>query len=180
MADEHTDPVTLGKRIRHFRTPPALTLAQLAAATGSTASQLSHIENGRREPRLSLLQSIATTLGSTAAELLESAPPPDRRAALEIELHRAQSSPLFAALGAPAVRPTRSLPIPVLESLVALHRELARRAAEAIATPQEARRANTQTRLAMPAANNYQPETEKPGQEVIRKARDTSAAPTDP
>src|SRR5690625_2702197 len=178
MADEHTDPVTLGKRIRHFRTRAGLTLAQLAEATGSTASQLSHIENGRREPRLSLLQSIATTLGSTAAELLESAPPPDRRAALEIELHRAQSSPLFAALGAPAVRPTRSLPIPVLESLVALHRELARRAAEAIATPEEARRANTKMRLAMRAANNYLPEIEELGEEVIRKAGYTSGALT--
>ncbi|MCZ7153836.1 hypothetical protein, partial [Salmonella enterica] len=83
---------------------------------------------------------------------------------------RAQVSPLFAALGAPTVRPNKSLPMPVLESLVALHRELARRAAEAIATPEEARRANTKMRLAMRAANNYLPDIEGLGEEVIRKA----------
>ncbi|HIZ34957.1 MAG TPA: helix-turn-helix transcriptional regulator [Candidatus Ruania gallistercoris] len=178
MADEHTDPVTLGKRIRHFRGRAGLTLAQLAASVSTTAGQLSHIENGRREPRLSLLQAIAGELSTSAAELLEPAPPPDRRAALEIELHRAQASPLFAALGAPAVRPTRTLPLPVLESLVALHRELARRAAEAIATPEEARRANTQMRLDMRARGNYLPEIEELGEEVIRKAGYTSGALT--
>lgn len=178
MADEHTDPLTLGKRIRHFRSRKNLTLAELAEATGTTASQLSHIENGRREPRLSLLQAVAGTLGTTASELLEAAPPPDRRAALEIELHRAQSSSLFAALGAPAVRPSRTLPLPVLESLVALHRELARRAAEAIATPEEARRANTQMRLDMRSRGNYLPEIEALGEEVIRKAGYTSGALT--
>lgn len=178
MADEHTDPLTLGKRIRHFRARANLTLAQLAEATGTTASQLSHIENGRREPRLSLLQAVAGTLGTTASELLEPAPPPDRRSALEIELHRAQSSQLFAALGAPAVRPSKTLPLPVLESLVALHRELARRAAEAIATPEEARRANTQMRLEMRSRANYLPEIEQLGEEVIRKAGYTSGALT--
>lgn len=178
MPDEHTDAVTLGKRIRHFRTRAGLTLAQLAASTGSTASQLSHIENGRREPRLSLLQAIAGELHTSASELLESVPPPDRRAALEIELHRAQSSPLFAALGAPAVRPSKALPLPVLESLVALHRELGRRAAEAVATPEEARRANTKMRLDMRARGNYLPEIEELGEEVIRKAGYTSGALT--
>src|SRR5699024_5212315 len=90
-AGPHSDPVVLGKRLRHFRTRARLTLAQLADATGTTASQLSHIENGRREPRLSLLQALARTLGVSAGDLLEDAPPPDRRAALEIELHQAQS-----------------------------------------------------------------------------------------
>src|SRR5690625_5469336 len=112
MADEHTDPVTLGKRIRHFRTRAGLTLAQLADATGTTASQLSHIENGRREPRLSLLKALARTLGVSTGVLLETAPPPDRRAALENELHQDQTSPFFTAICPPPVRPTNGLPLP--------------------------------------------------------------------
>src|SRR5690625_1211788 len=176
--EEHADPVVLGKRLRHFRRRASLTLAQLADATGTTASQLSHIENGRREPRLSLLQALARTLGVSAGDLLETAPPPDRRAALEIELHQAQSSPLFTAIGAPAVRPTKALPLPALESLVALHREIARRAAESIATPEEARRANTALRLQMRAKDNYLPDIEALGEEMVRKAGYTVGALT--
>ena len=51
-----TDPRTVGMRIRHFRTRAGLTLDQLAAAAGCSASQLSLVETGKREPRLSLLQ----------------------------------------------------------------------------------------------------------------------------
>jgi XRE family transcriptional regulator, fatty acid utilization regulator len=82
-----TDLATLGQRIRHFRAERGLTLDQLGSATGIAGSQLSLMENGRREPRLSLLQSIATTLNVQVAELLDSAPP-SPRAALEIELDR--------------------------------------------------------------------------------------------
>lgn len=80
------DALLLGRRIRHFRTAKNLTLAQLAQATDTTAAQLSHIENGRREPRLSLLQAIARELGTPAGELLAVEPPPDRRGRLELAL----------------------------------------------------------------------------------------------
>src|SRR5699024_5441574 len=104
--------------------------------------------------------------------------PPSRRAALEIELDRAQRSAHFTKLGLPQVKASQKLPQPVLENLVGLHRELARRAREAIATPEEARRANTQLRLAMQARNNYLPEIETLGEEMARKAGYTVGALT--
>ncbi|MFI5062310.1 MAG: helix-turn-helix domain-containing protein, partial [Actinomycetales bacterium] len=85
MDSPTADAATLGHRIRHFRARAGLTLDDLGAAVGVAPSQLSLIENGKREPRLSLLTSLATTFGIQLADLL-SAEPPDARAALEIEL----------------------------------------------------------------------------------------------
>ena len=75
-----------------------LTLDQLGADVGVAASQLSLMENGKREPRLSLLGTIADRLGIPVADLLEPSAPSER-AGLEIELERAQSSPVYAELG---------------------------------------------------------------------------------
>ncbi|WP_089772080.1 helix-turn-helix domain-containing protein [Ruania alba] len=175
---ETLDALTLGKRIRHARTRQRLTLAQLADQVGSTASQLSHIENGRREPRLTLLSAIAAALDVPTADLLDAGPPPDRRAELEIALERAQRGPLFAQLGLSTVRPSRTLPLPVLEQLVGLHTELEQRAARAVATPEEARRANTELRDWMRGHDNYLPEIEELGEEAVRKAGYTSGALT--
>ena len=135
------DLATLGHRIRHFRGERGFTLDQLGDAIGLAGSQLSLIENGKREPKLSTLDALAAALDVELAELLaREAPSP--RAALELELGRAQSSPLYATLGLPAIRPGRGLTDDTLAALVGLHRELQRRASEAIATPEEARRAN--------------------------------------
>ena len=57
-----SDLTTLGQRIRHFRTARGMTLDELGAAVGVAGSQLSLIENGKREPRLSLLRSVAGAL----------------------------------------------------------------------------------------------------------------------
>jgi XRE family transcriptional regulator, fatty acid utilization regulator len=168
-SSQETDLLTLGRRIRFFRTELGLTLDTLAERTGAAPSQLSLVENGRREPRISLLHSIGAALGVTVTELL-SETPPSRRAALEIELDRAQRGSLFSTLGLPTVRPSQKLPIPVLENLVGLHQELSRRALQAIATPEEARRANTEQRLAMQARDNYLADIEKIGEEMARKA----------
>src|SRR5690606_23736800 len=99
---------TLGHRIRHHRTATGLTLDELGAAVGVAGSQLSLIENGKREPKLSLLQAIAQATGTEVSDLI-SGEPPNRRAALEIELEKAQSSPLFRQLGIPPVRVTKSM-----------------------------------------------------------------------
>ena len=61
-----TDVVTLGRRLRHARRAQGLTLAQLAAQVGVAPSALSLLENGRREPRLGLLQSLAAALDTMA------------------------------------------------------------------------------------------------------------------
>ncbi len=161
------DIATLGHRIRHFRTSRGLTLDELGAAAGVAASQLSLIENGKREPRITLLTSLAAALGVQLADLL-SAEPPDERAALEIELSRAQRSTLYGALGLPVVKPTKGTPTETLEALVGMHRELGRRASEAIATPEEARRANTELRERMRAKDNYIPEIEELAEERVR------------
>ena len=87
------DLATLGQRMRHFRTGAGLTLDQLGADVGVAPSQLSLMENGKREPRLSLLGAIAARVGVPVSELLEPSAPRDR-AGLEIERDRAQSRPV--------------------------------------------------------------------------------------
>lgn len=164
-----SDALTLGLRLRHLRTARGLTLDALGQRVGVTASLLSLVENGRREPRLPLLRSLADALGATVADLLD-AEPPSRRAALEIALDRAQRSVAFERLSLPAVRPGRSLPLPVLEHLVGLHTELARRDLEAVATPEEARRANTQIRVQRQQRDNYLPDIEHLAEEMVARA----------
>jgi predicted transcriptional regulator/transcriptional regulator with XRE-family HTH domain len=162
-----TDLATLGQRIRHFRNEAGLTLDQLGERVGIAGSQLSLMENGRREPRLSLLEGIAGTVGIAVSELLDDAPPTPR-AALEIELDRMQKAAVYRGLGLPAIRPSRTMPEETLESLVGLHRELARRAREAIATPEEARRSNTELRQYMRTQDNYIPAIEELAEETVR------------
>ena len=153
------DQLVIGRRIRHARKGAGLTLQALGERAGILPSQLSMIENGRRETRLSTLGRIAGALGVDVTHLLADAAP-DARSALEIELDRAQRSPLYGGLGLPAVPASRALPQETLEALVGLHRELARRARESIATPEEARRANTEQRLMMRARDNHLPAIE--------------------
>lgn len=147
------DPFSLGRRLRHLRKERGLTLAQVAEASGLASSQLSLMENGKREAKLSHLQKLARIYGATFDDL--TAPVPSRRAQLEIELERLMRSPLARAKGLPVVRISPRMPLDVLESLVALHRELARDAAERMATPEEARRANAALRDEMRARDNY-------------------------
>lgn len=167
LGDEAFDRLLLGKRIRYFRTRADLTLDALGERVGVVGSQLSLIENGRREPRLSLLQAIARELGVDTGELLRPEPP-DRRSALEIELERAQSTPIYQQLQLPHVRAPRTLGDDALESLVGLHRELAKRSRAAAATPEEARRANTAIRLQMRANDNYLPEIERIAEDLMQ------------
>lgn len=159
-AVDDVDLAVLGPRIRHARRARGLTLAQLAERVGRASSLLSQIENGRREPRLALLAAIARELQVPVEELLRPEPP-SRRAALEIELARAQGAAHYTALGLPVVKPGATLPTEVLEALVGMHQELARAGAIRAATPEEARRANAELRAAMRARDNYFPEIEE-------------------
>ncbi len=168
---------TLGHRVRHQRVAHGYTLDELGAIVGVAGSQLSLIENGKREPKLSLLQAIASATGTTVTDLL-STEPPNRRAALELELDRALSSPVFRRLGLPALRVTRTTTDETIETVLALHRELDRREREAIATPEEARRANTELRLRMRARGNYLPDIEKLAEKQLKSAGHTSGALT--
>ncbi|WP_054686786.1 XRE family transcriptional regulator [Microbacterium sp. No. 7] len=168
---------TLGHRIRHRRVECGLTLDELGGLVGVAGSHLSLIENGKREPKLSLLQAIASATGTDVGDLL-SPEPPHRRAALELELESAQSSPVFRRLGVPPVRVTKSMSDATLEAILGLHRELHRREREAIATPEEARRANTELRLRQRERNNYFSEIERLAEKQLKAAGHTSGAVT--
>ncbi|TDN87783.1 XRE family transcriptional regulator [Microbacterium sp. BK668] len=168
---------TLGHRIRHQRVSHGFTLDELGERVGVAGSQLSLIENGKREPKLSLLQAIAQVTGVEVGDLLSSEPP-NRRAALEIELDHAQSSPVFRQLGIPPVKVTKGMSDDTLEAILGLHRELQRREREAIATPEEARRANTDLRLRMRAHDNYLPDIEKLAEKQLKSAGHVSGALT--
>ena len=171
------DLATLGQRIRHYRGEAGLTLDEVSERVGSAPSQLSLIENGKREPRLGLLTALAGAFGIPLTALLDERPPSER-AALEIELDRAQRTDLYAALGLPAIKPGRQLPDDTLRTIVGLHRELQRRARQAIATPEEARRANTEQRLRMRELNNSLPEIDELGQQLIDEVGHVSGALT--
>lgn len=174
-AVDDTDVALLGRQIRHHRTAAGMTLQQLSKATGCAISQLSLIENGKREPRISLLKKIAAALGINTEQLL-SRTPPSRRAELEIALRRAQSLPTFTQLGLPEIRASKTLSDDVLEVLVGLHDEIARRASVAAATPEEARRANVDLRLMMRRRDNYFGEIETEAQRILA-AVDHSGGP---
>ena len=156
---ETLDSLTIGKRIRQLRTERGMTLDDLGAAIGRAASQVSVLENGKREPRLSDLQVLAKALG-VGLDALLAAEAPSRRAALEIALERAQRGPLYASLGLPPLPVRKTLSDEAIETILGLHSELDRLHRQRAATPEEARRANTDLRKQMRKQNNYFPELE--------------------
>jgi transcriptional regulator with XRE-family HTH domain len=168
---------TLGRRIRHYRQRANLTLDALSEKVGLSSSQLSIIENGKREPKIGLVSSIADALGVSVATLLE-AGAPDERSAKELELEELQRSPLATRLGIPATRIGKTMSDDTLDALLGLHREIVRRETTAIATPEEARRANTELRRAMRDINNYRPDLEEIGQDLSDQTGHTTGALT--
>ena len=162
----HIDPVVLGHRLRHFRSEASMTLSELATRLGATASHLSMVENGKREPKVSLLSEAAELLGVTVADLLKPEAP-SARAALEISVEKAQQTKQWQALGLPNVRVSSSIPAPVLETIDGLYRELRRQHAEQAATPEEARRANVAMRKEQRERNNYYAELEEQARELL-------------
>ena len=163
---EPVDALSVGKRIRQLRTERGMTLESLGSAIGRAASQVSVLENGKREPRLSDLQTVARALGVGLDELLD-ADAVDPRAAREIALDRAGRGPLFAALGLPALPARKSLSDDAIDTILALHNELERLHQERAATPEEARRVNTQLRQNMRAKGNYFGELEAEARRLL-------------
>jgi len=115
---------------------------------------LSLLENGRREPKLSLIEALAGALGVPARELLRKQPP-SRRAQLEIALAEAQRDPSYAELGLPPLRVGARVPNDVLEHVAALHAKLREQRIKPTATPEEAREANADLRAMMRERGNY-------------------------
>lgn len=173
ITDEpETDALSIGRRIRFFRKQRALTLAELGAAVGRAASQISTIENGKRETSVTLLTAIAKALDTRVADLLDPNPVDDRQA-LELEAERNQASPMYSSFGLPQVR-IKSLPSDALEAIVGLQRQLAQVLARRAATPEEARRANRELREKMRGRGNYFADLEAKAAELLALAGYTS------
>lgn len=166
-ASADADALTIGRRIRQLRTARGMTLDELAAAVERAPSQLSMIETGKREPKLTLLRAIARALGATVDQLLE-AETLDERATLEIALERAMKGQTFRALGIAPFRIGRSIPDDALRAMLALQGEIERLGDERSATPEEARRANVELRHLMRSQDNYFPELEEHARGILR------------
>src|SRR5699024_877108 len=106
--EQQTDTLSIGRRIRFFRKQRGLTLNELGQEVGRAASQISTIENGKRETSVTLLATIAKALRTDVADLIDPTPIDDRQA-LELEAERNQASPMYSSLGLPQVR-IKSLP----------------------------------------------------------------------
>jgi transcriptional regulator with XRE-family HTH domain len=159
--------LALGQRIRHVRQAAGLTLEELSARVGVTPSQLSLVETGKREAKIGLLSQLARAFDVEVAELLDESPPTER-ARLERDWAKAQHSTLHASLGLPEIKASKSLSDDHLSLLLGLHEELVRRETRAIATPEEARRANTELRLRMRERNNYRADLEDLAENLVR------------
>ncbi|MCE2532504.1 MAG: ImmA/IrrE family metallo-endopeptidase [Acidimicrobiia bacterium] len=161
---ESPDTLVLGQRIRHERRRKGLTLAELGELVGRPAPYLSQLENGRIEPRLSLLGDLARALGCTAGDLLNGEAP-TRRADLEVRLARAQQSDAYNSLRLPELKATARLPDAALEHVLALHDAWraateGRGAAAGVPAADPVRRANIVLRAQMRARGNYYGEIE--------------------
>lgn len=165
--EDMLDPLTVGRRIRQLRTDRGMTLDALAAELGRAPSQVSVIENGKRELKLGELQKLARILGVTLDDLL-SPEPPSKRAALEIALERIQRGPLYASLGLPALPARKTLSDEAIQTILGLHDELRRLHEERAATPEEARRANVELRAEQRKASNHFVELETIARDLLR------------
>ncbi|MGI9600974.1 MAG: helix-turn-helix domain-containing protein [Acidimicrobiales bacterium] len=166
MTHATMDPLVLGHRIRLARREASLTLAELGDRVGRAAPYLSHLENGKVEPKLGLLDEIARALDVAVTDLLDTSPPPDRRAELEIGLARAQQDPRYRALGLDELRLSAKVSDEVLEHLLALYNALP---SDGVVVDEGLRRqragdrarlANIDLRREMTACDNYFPEIE--------------------
>lgn len=168
-AEPQLDPLAIGRRIRHLRKQQSLTLDELAEAIGRAPSQLSMIETGKREAKLSQLQAIARALGVTLDAIFD-AGPLDERAELELALQRAMGSSTFAQLGIEPFRIAKSMPTESVKAILTLASEIDRLKDERSATPEEARRANVELRRLMRSRDNYFEDLERAASELRASA----------
>lgn len=164
--EQSADALGIGRRIRHYRVAAGLTLGELGARASRAASQMSALENGKREPSLALLRSIAAALGVTVDDLIDPEPV-DARSALELAVERTQIGPMYSALGIPHVKSTKSLPTEALEAIASLQGHLSAAVSRRAATPEEARRANRELREHMSAQNNHRADLEEEARKLL-------------
>jgi len=159
--------VSTGRWIRHWRQARGLTLQDLAQRVGCAPSHLSLVENGKRAAKISLIGNVASVLAVRPEDLLREDLPSDRDS-LELDLAKAQHSPEYQASGLPVLRNLKSLNDDVLRVLVALHAEVAQHHTIAVATPEDARRANADLRMDMRTRDNYFGEIEELATSILQ------------
>jgi len=154
------DPLVFGHRVRHYRKRAGMTLDDLGASVGRPAPYLSLLENGKKEPKLGLINDLSGALGVEVIELL-SPDAPSHRAELEVAIERAQRDQAYRDLGLPYLKPSTRIPDVALEHIVSLYEELRGRDAAAPFTRDEARAVNAQLRAEMTERGNYFSDIEK-------------------
>lgn len=156
----------LGARVRYARKEKQFTLKELANAVDRAPSLISQIENGKREPRLSLLKAIAQALGVSLSYLLADEAP-DERSLLELELASYQQQSSYQALRLPQLTPSSRLSTDALRVIVGLHRQLAASRRIHAGTPEKARAENRKLRAMMRSRDNYLAEIETVASDIL-------------
>src|SRR5260370_34661203 len=133
LPESGLDLVLFGQRLRHIRKTRGLTLAELGERVGRAPSVLSLLENGRREPKLSQIDALASALGVSSDDLMRREAP-SRLAQLEIALDEAQRDPIYASRRLPYLRPCPRLPSDGSQHVLSLHEEVRRQQSHATAT----------------------------------------------
>src|SRR5258708_35502306 len=105
LPESGLDLVLFGQRLRHIRKSRGLTLAELGERVGRAPSVLSLLADGRREPKLSQIDALASALGVSSDELMPRQAP-TRRAQLASGPYEAQADAASATLRPPYLRPT--------------------------------------------------------------------------
>jgi len=175
MGSDNLDALVFGQRLRYLRKRAGMTLDALGKAVGRSPSYLSQLENGHREPRLSMVNQLAAALGCSPADLLSTAAP-NRRAELEVTLAQIQQDPGYQALRLPYLKPSARLDPTALEHIVALFervRELSARGVRlasdqrTLADTHGARAANAAMRAEMRRRDNYFEEIERAATDAL-------------
>jgi transcriptional regulator with XRE-family HTH domain len=65
--------IEIGPTLRALRLERGMTLDQLAAAAGISASHLSRLERGQAEPSFTVASALAHSIGVTLSELIDAA-----------------------------------------------------------------------------------------------------------
>ena len=110
---QHADIVQrFAARLREVRHSRGMTQVELARLSHVTLSYIGRLESGGAAPGIDLVDRLATAMGTTATDLLPTAPPPDPMAVL-----RGRAKQLFDALLAGADRETLLMLNPLLARL---------------------------------------------------------------
>lgn len=102
-----------GARLRELRNSRGMTQTELAAQAHVTASYVWRLESGGAAPGIDLVDRLAVALGTTAADLLPVAEPPD-----SLPVLREQARKLFESLMSEGDRETLLLLNPLMARLL--------------------------------------------------------------